>query len=396
MLNSTKVKIIVVVTAIFLAIFAGKIFETNNSGYYLIKQAALTGKVSAINRTGVILQAFGSIFKYQLSGMYHFSSSNLDGGSGQESDPITVRFNDGGTADVSGSIKFKLSSNNDNQKELHEDFKSFRAVRVDLIRQVVAEALMQTASIMKAEESYSSRRAEFTALVEDQIKYGIYDTELIEKITKDAEGNDFIKRSVKIIYDKTGKPIIRKPSPFLRYKIEILQFVIKNLDFDATIDNLIAKKKESEQQRVVARANAEKAKQDAITAKEEGNAAIAVAKAKKEVEKIEAVTNAMKEYEVAKYNTLKAIEEANARLVKQRAEAAANRLLVQAGLTPKERAEFARDTAIGVAKATASFQPAPNAQIVVLGGNGKGGAISPFEMLNLKAMNDMLKSKKVS
>ena len=40
----------------------------------------------------------------------------------------------------------------------------------------------------------------------------------------------------------------------------------------SVIDNLIAKKKEAEQLKIVAKSNAERAKQDAITAYEQGEA----------------------------------------------------------------------------------------------------------------------------
>ena len=52
---------------------------------------------------------------------------------------------------------------------LHKEFKSYHSVVNDLIRQHVASSLKQTASLMKAEETYSSRRAEFISLVEREI-----------------------------------------------------------------------------------------------------------------------------------------------------------------------------------------------------------------------------------
>ena len=63
---------------------------------------------------------------------------------------------------------------------------------------------------------------------------------------------------------------------------------------------MIARKKDAEQNKVVAMANAVKAKQDAITAEEQGKARIAEAKAIAEVEKITAVVEAQKKAEVAK------------------------------------------------------------------------------------------------
>ena len=241
---------------------------------------------------------------------------------------------------------------------------------------------------MRAEESYSSRRAEFTRMSEEQLRLGIFETVSDESKKDDAEGNTFVERSVKVKINSNGSPVIAKESPFGLYNIEIVQFTIAEIDFDETVDKLIGKKKEAEQQKVVARANAERAKQDAITAEEQGKAKVAVAKADKEVEKIEAVTAAQKEFEVAELNKKRDRENAEAELIKRRAEAEANKLLVQAGLTPKERAEYEMRTAIGIAEHLSKTQfPA----IVVSGSGSNGGHVNPLDAMGLKAVYDLSK-----
>ena len=390
--------IIVVVAALIGLVFVSdQLFETNKAGYYQVKQAFLSGKMTVRTKPGVYNQFFGKITEYQFSDMYYFSKSALEGGVGEESDPIQVRFNDGGTALVSGSIKFKLSRNESDQLALHEDFKNYSAVKQDLVRQVVMESLMQTATLMKAEESYSTRRSEFTALAEQQIREGIFDTEYEERITQDADGNELIERLVRVKTDEDGKPMVRKTSPFIRYNMEILQFVIKDIDFDETIDRLIAQKKQAEQEKAVAKAQAEKARQEAITAKEEGDAKIAIAKAEEEVNKMRAVTQAQKEkevaelkaaqeLEVARLNRQKAEEEAKSSLVKKEAEARANELLVRAGLTPSEKAQVDKETAIGVA---AELAKTKWPQIMSFGGSNT--AMNPIDAIGLNQMLDVIK-----
>jgi len=370
--------------------FSSYLVSTNKSGHYQIMQAAVTGKITVHDKPGMYGKFFGSITTYQISDMNYFSKSDLEGGSGESADTIKVRFNDGGTADISGSIKFRLSLKEENQLLLHEDFKSYDKVQSDLIRQVITEALMQTATLMKAEESYSTRRSEFTTLAEEQIRRGIFETVAEEHIFTNLEGKEFIERTVKVKYDSSGKAVVRKNSPFIRYEIEILQFVIKDIDFDATIDSLIAKKKEAEQQRIVAQANAERAKQDAITAEEQGKAQIAVARAAEEVIKIKAVTQAEKEFEVSKLNRQRAQEEAAADLTKKEAEARGASLLVQAGLTPKDKAEIDKETAIGIAAEMAKIQ-LPE---VMIFGNGEGSPTNPFDAIGLEAFMNI--SEKIS
>lgn len=374
---------------IVLLFFAFTITGTNRLGWYQIKQAAGTGTISVINDPGMFLRMGADVYPYQISDMLYFSKHDIDGGSGPGSQPIKVQFADGSYADISGSLKFRLSTVPAKQILLAQDYKSFAAVGQDLVRQVVGEALIQSATMMKAEEFYSSRRAEYTAIAEEQIRNGIYATTSKEAMFKDAEGNEFVERTSAIMLDKDGNKIIRKESPFKRYGIEVISFMLKDIDYDPTINALIAKKKEAAQMAVVARANAEKAKQDAITATEQGKAQIETARALELVEKIKATTQAQKDYEVSVLAHKEAGENAAAAVLKGQAEAQIAKLKVAAGLTPFERAQIQKETAIGVAEALAKVN-LPS--MMVLNGQGKnGGSMSPFDAIGLSAMMDIQK-----
>ncbi len=395
-MDKTKIKligglIVGIVALITIVSLSRNLFTTNDAGYYQIKQAAMTGEMTVHSEPGTYARLFGNITTYQISDMHYFSKSDLDGGQGKEEDPIKIRFNDGGTAEVSGGIKFRLPTDPAKQLLIHNDFKSYERVKHDLIRQTVAEALMQTATLMRAEESYSTRRSEFTSLAEDQVKVGIYETETREFKDKDADGNEFVIREVNIKKDKNGNPIIRKESALARYGITVIQFVVKDIDFDPTIDALISKKKEAEQMKVVARANAEKAKQDAITAREQGNAKIAIEKANQDVEKIKEVTIAQKNFEVSQLNRKQAEQDAAAEITKGKALAEVSKLKVLAGLTPLERATIAKDTAIGVAEQLSKVQ-LPG--MMIIGGGSNGGNLSPFDAVGLESF--MRISKKLA
>lgn len=390
-----KVGILVgsVIALILTFSLGGQILETNNEGYYQVKQAFGSGEMSVRNQAGTYGQMFSNISTYQVSDMLYFSADDADGIATDEA--ISVRFNDGGTAKVSGSLKFRLSTKEDNQLMLHREFKSYERVKHDLIRQAVTEALTKTAALMKAEESYSTRLAEFTSLVEDQIRYGIYETISKQVVEKDQDGNELVESRVEIKHDKDGKRMLYKQSPFIRYNVEIVNFLIKDFDFDEKTQAIIVAKKEAEQAKVVAKANAERAKQDAITTKEQGNARVAKAEADALVEKKTAVINAERETEVAKQQKLKAKEEAEASLNTGRAEAEANRLKVSAGLTPQERAEYQMKTAIGVAEKLSQIK-LPD-MMVMGGGDGKGGQADPFTAIGLESfmrINERMSSKK--
>lgn len=364
-----------------LVIFSGWIFETNTFGNYQIKQAAITGNVTVRNDPGVYLQWFGNIYTYPISEDFDFEDAG-----------ITVRFNDGSVAAVKGTVKFRLSLKPEIQKELHRDYASFKNVLIDLIQKNVQESLSNTATLMKAEDSYSSRRAEFSNVAKQQLEQGIFQTktEIIDSI--DDNGTKFKEKLIEIVYDKEGNPIIQKPSLLKKYEIEILQFVVNDFGYDAKVQELIDKKKEAEQIKVVAVANAEKAKQNALTAAAEGSAAIAKAKAEAEVQKMTEVVEAQKRAEVAKLEAERARFEAQKIKAEGEAQAYAAKLKVQAGLTPLEKATIQKETQIGVAAELAKVK-FPDTMIIA-GGDGRGSSPNPFDAIGLKALYDL--SEKMS
>ena len=368
----------IVTIAAFVIIFvvaAGSLFETNLFGNYQIKQAAVTGEVTVRSEPGLYWQGMGTITTYPISEDLSFEDSG-----------VSVRFNDGSIAKVKGTVKFKLSLKPEKQKELHRDYASFKNVMNDLILRNVQEALAQSATLMVAEDSYSARRAEFSDMAKQQLERGIFKTETKNVDSVDETGTKFKKRIIEVIKDEHGTPVVQKESLLKHYEVEILQFVVNDFEYDAKINELIAKKKEAEQIKVVAAANAEKAKQDALTAEAEGSAKIAQAKAEAEVQKMREVVEAQKKTEVAKFAAQQAKFEAEKIRAQGEAEAYAAKKKVEAGLTPLEKAKIEMETKIGIAKALAGVQ-FPSS-MVISGGNSNGGA-NPFDAIGLQALYDL-------
>jgi regulator of protease activity HflC (stomatin/prohibitin superfamily) len=390
-MNPTKVVILVAsfVGVLAVAIMAGSLFETNYAGNFQVKQASFSGDLSVRNNPGVYWQGFGDITTYPVTYTLYFRNESSESNShSSETGPANVRFTDAGTAKVSGFVQVRLPASEVQRLALHRDYKNFENVANNMIRPLVNGALMTSAALLKAEESYSSRRSEFVSNSEDQVQLGLFQTVTEEHKVEDAEGNDFIERTVKVRFDASGNPVVQKVSPLTVYGMEIVQFTITDIDFDETVDKLITKKKEAEQQKVVARANAELAKQNAITAEEQGKASIATAKAAKEVEKIEAVTTAQKEAEVAKWEKERDSRVAEGALITAKAQAEGNKLKVSAGLTPLERATIQKETAIGVAHELSQITLP---QLMVMGGEGKNSPLNPFDAVGLKAFQDIAK-----
>ena len=161
----------------------------------------------------------------------------------------------------------------------------------------------------------------------------------------------------------------------------------------------IEKRKEVALEALVAQQSMETAKQAAETAKAKAREMVEVQRGREEVEKMKAVTAAEKEKEVAKLeaeqrlitaqlNRQAAEEDAKALLVKKDAEAKANAKLVQAGLTPLERATIEKETAIGIARELAKI----NVPSIIVTGGEKG--INPLDMIGVNQALEIQKKLK--
>lgn len=416
----TKSKILAVVTVgvlILLGVFAGKMVGYKQSTELLVKQSPF-GTLSCVEGQGLYFKGFASIYKYDLAKSFYFNSSTekVDGhgweGDEDDEDDISVTLSRNANADISGYLMYELPTDCDKLIELHKNQRSDKGIKHNLVRNAVLSAVRKTAPLFTAEEAKVTKIAEFRRLAEDQLVEGEYLTTI--EVLKEKAGEDEVDSTGKVIkkaevqeyrvtklkLDKDGHRIITKKSPITQYGIVVKQLEIQNVKLDPKAQQQLDIVKEREMQRVANATAAETAKQKAITAKAEGDARIAEAKATQEVQKMTEVTmaekekavailNAEREKEVARLNALKAIEDAKRIKAEGEAEAAANRAKVAAGLSPQERAEWEYKTKVGVAEALAKSSHPLVPEIMMTGGEGKNGANNAMDAVGLNMLMDL-------
>lgn len=406
-----------VIMLILLGVFAAKLVGYKQSTELLIKQSPF-GTLSCVDGQGLYFKGFASIYKYDLAKSFYFNSStekvNGEGweGDADDEDDISVTLSRNANADISGYLLYELPTDCDKLIELHKNQKNDKGVKHNLVRNAVLSAVRKTAPLFTAEEAKITKIAEFRRLAEDQLVEGEYltTTEVLKekagedevdstgKVVKKAEVQEY--RVTKLKLDKDGHRIITKKSPITQYGIVVKQLDIQNVKLDAKAQQQLDIVKEREMQRVANATAAETAKQKAITAKAEGDARIAEAKATQEVQKMTEVTmaekekavailNAEREKEVARLEALKAIEVAKKIKAEKEAEAQANRALVAAGLTPQERAEWEYKTKVGVAEALAKSSHPLVPEIMMTGDGKNGGAGTAMDAVGLNMLMDL-------
>lgn len=418
----TKSKILAVVTVgvlILLGVFAGKMVGYKQSTELLVKQSPF-GTLSCVEGQGLYFKGFASIYKYDLAKSFYFNSSSekVDGegweGDEDDEDDISVTLSRNANADISGYLMYELPTDCDKLIELHKNQRSDKGIKHNLVRNAVLSAVRKTAPLFTAEEAKVTKIAEFRRLAEDQLVEGEYLTTI--EVLKEKAGEDEVDSTGKVVkkaevqeyrvtklkLDTNGHRIITKKSPITQYGIVVKQLEIQNVKLDPKAQQQLDIVKEREMQRVANATAAETAKQKAITAKAEGDARIAEAKATQEVQKMTEVTmaekekavailNAEREKEVARLEALKAIEVAKKIKAEKEAEAQANRALVSAGLTPQERLQgeiqMNKDKWEAISKIQVPIVPAN-----MITSNGKG--VSGVDLLgDAKALETLMGTK---
>lgn len=402
MSTSSKSNVIVLTFIMIITIVGALLYFLGGevkSDKYVIRQEFFTGKMSAITDEGWYFK-FGYVTEFKISDIMWFSVDEEDGG--QKDESIRVRFNDGASAQISGSVRFVLPTEPEKLIQLKKQFGTFERIKKELVIQVVNEAIYLTASLMSSKESYTTKRSLFSDYAQDQALNGVFRTRTNEILTRDSlTGEVSTFTEIEILRDpKTGE-ILRKESALKDYGVKLKNFVVKRIQYP---DNILVQLDEQQQALMdvqKAKAMAQKAEQEAITAEKEGLAKIAVAKAKEEAVKIQAVVQAQKVKEVAVLKAQEALEVAKLdreaaaeykEAVTMRAEADANaaRKLIQADGALKQKLATYENVMKFWADAYTKQRPTPD---IVIGGEdkkGSGNAAEQFmNLLSIKALKDL-------
>ena len=335
---------------LIIILFSGKIIENVDNSEIVIIQSIFTGKITIYATPGPVFQAFGRATHYKKSNQFWFSKKTDEGQADDQS--IKIRFNDGGHGQISGSVRWYMPADEKATLKLHTDFGSQEAVEQQLVRQVVTKSVYMTGPLMSSKESSAEKRNDLLSYIEDQSINGVYRTKQEDiKVHDDLMNTDKTVTVVKIVQDKNSMPMRQEISAVKVYGVSLQGLALNSIDYDSEVENQIKVQQQAYMQVQTAIANSKKAEQDAITTELQGKAAAAKAKWEQEVIKAQAITQAQQEKEVAALEAQTAILAAQRVKTDADAKAYANTRLVTAGLTPQERAQFDKDTKIGVAEA---------------------------------------------
>lgn len=373
--------IVIGVFALLCIIFSGMIFEDADKSKNYVCQMPVTGEYRVWNNGGLQYQGFGNVEAYHKTSQIEFTDLEKDdeGYMAVGSNPAAATtFNDKGRGFIVGSFRVVMPNDAQNMEKIQQDFGSEQALINNLVKPTLYKVVTSCGPLMSSLESVSETRTDLIHYITDQLNNGVYKTttkkvEVVNEVTGESE----VRTQAELVADSNAPGGYKRQenSPFSQYGITCGLVSITDIKYDKATQDQINAQKQANLAVITAKTQATKAAQDAITIEEQGKAAAAKAKWEQEKVKAVAVTQAEQEREVAKLEAEKAKFEKERIIAEGQAQAEANRLKVQAGLTPQERAEWDYKTTVGVAEALANSKIQWVPSIMMTGGNGNGSAM---------------------
>ncbi len=384
---------LIAILAIVFVCCLGRIGEDVKNEQIVVNQFPITGNMEYWTTPGYHWQWFGKTTTYYKTSQLWFGSDNEDGN--QMGNPIPVIFNDASDGQIYGSLRVKLPTDPTYLARIQTDYNGMERLMQDLVRPTVTKVIYASGPLMSAFESYAEKKNDLIEYITDQLNNGVYKTTVRTVETVDPITGE--KKTVKIaslISDENAPGGYRRSevSPFSYYGLEIGQVAVSKIGYSETVRKQIAQQQEANMMVQTSKAKTLAAQQEAIRAEEAGKAAAMEAKWQQEKIKAVEVTKAEQAYEVARLQALEAKEIAKKIEQEGLAKASANRALVNAGLTPLERATIEKETAIGVAQALAGSEVRWVPEVMVVGGNGNNGA-NPMDAVGLNMLLDIAKKQ---
>jgi hypothetical protein len=318
--------------------------------------------------------------------------------------PIPIRFIDQVTAETKLSTRFQLPQDEESFIELAIEFRSLQNLVQTTLIPTVREVVSNTGYMFAAQDYISGSASDFRVAIDDQLKFGTYSVQKIEYRDTITAGIESEKREIKEIRTRyevkkrtdkaTGLPI-RIPHDINENNIIVAQVIVDDVILEGTFKKRLeaqrdeSAKRQLEQQKIK---TAKDAQARIIAEGERDKAAERVTQEKEQVKALIAIETKLKQEETNKKLAEIALKterlKSEAEKVRADAESYKNKKLVQAGLTPQEKAEYEKETAIGVA---AELSKINFPQTLIISGEESGG--TPLESLLGAAMVKQLNSK---
>lgn len=352
----------------------------------------ISGELSVVAEPGWAWQGMGKITHYPRRDQFSFSSTIDQGNPVDES--IQTRFNDGGHANISGTINWAMPVSPDKVIRLHKDFGSVMAIEQQLMRTALQKVIYNVGPTMSSTESSAEKRPDIPKYINDQLVNGTYLTKTIQSTEKDLiTGQDKTINLVTIALDEKGRPARESISQLTEYGLMLQSVAINQIKYDDAVENQIKERQKATTAVQISKANAVRAEQDKLTTISQGEANAAKAKWEQEVENAKTIATAQAKVTIADASVKEAEAFKKAEILRGEGEATRKRLVMDADGQMEKKLEAIVKINTLYADAIKSAQPGAWSPSIVMGGGGQsnGGqnAANLVELMTAKTAKEL-------
>ena len=401
-----RLKLLGVIVGIFAVVLIAcfpMIAEDMDKSKIGINQIPITGTYEYWTDGGFQWQKFGNVSIYDKTSQIWFNEIKKDSDGNPyidnslENPAMTITYNDKGKGFVMGSVRVEMPLETKYLERIQTHYGNQEKLIRDLVKPTLSKVVMSCGPLMSSLESVSEKRTDLIALITDQLNHGVYKTKVTTvKSINPLTGEEQLTKIAEAIPDSLAPNGIKRQeeSPFAFYGLKVSQLAISDTDYENATKAQISKQREADMSIVTAKAKALEAVQRTIQIEEEGKASAAQAKWEQEKIKAVEVTKAQQAFEVAELQAKEANERAKKIIAEGKAEAEANRLKVQAGLTPQEAAEWQYKTTVGVAEALSKSEVKWVPDVMLGSSNGSNAMDAVGLKMVMDIADELNKSKK--
>ena len=393
MMSAGRIVALVLVGIAFVAslIIVPQMF-TNVDAKKIVVIQKISGELEVVTDPGWKWQGMGKITTYPRRDQFSFSANKDQGQPVDES--IQTRFNDGGHANISGTINWAMPLDTKSIIRLHKDFGSVEAIEHQLMRTAVQKVIYNVGPTMSSTESSAEKRPDIPKYIDDQLLNGTYLTRTVQKTDKDPlTGQDKIVNVVTIALDEKGQPMRESRSQLTEYGLQLQAVAIADIKYDDIVETQIKERQKATTAVQISRANALKAEQDKLTTISQGEANAAKAKWEQEVENAKTIATAQARVTIANASVQEAQAFKQAEILRGEGEAQRKSLVMAAdGQLDKKLDAYVKVNQM-YADAIAKAQPGAWSPQVVMGASGQGNggqnAQTLVDLLTAKTSREM-------
>ncbi|WP_282161274.1 cell envelope integrity protein TolA [Ulvibacterium marinum] len=362
----------IILLGIVLSIVTGTLFYAEPGTAYAVQYP--WGGQKAVFRQGIHTKMWGRLIPIQFELPIKYVIPGTNGELGEQSEYANVdaakywAFSDAVKARIATSVVISINTDGEAQfLSVADRNKTEQNLIRSRIIPNIDQSIKNTCKLMDAQDYISGQASDFDRYFKDQLENGMY---VLEEYTE-SERREIIGDSttVRTVVNKDskqkrfrikriqGEPVREQGNSLKAYGLKVVQAVVTEIDWEETFDKRLQLQKEEVAQTQLEKQQAEREFYRAQKEKARGEAEKAAERARLEKEQIQKTIAAETEAKVAEFNLVKEKKQfevekfkAQSKKVAADAEAYQNAKLVNAGLTPQERAEWQYKTSVGVAR----------------------------------------------